>query len=298
MRFGLPTDPITTFQHSEDSPKFAGTEFSEVRAREIAIWHTKNVHLGDVPPVMRLPTLLSLYIRVRHGIGGYHEVHEAWDDLGSGGMGLAMLLQWGLDSAQSVSAQDSTDPVFVGAGDIAGCGAACTGDKLLPNSSTTSSTLHPLQQRSSPPETTRTTKAPYLSTIPATALNLLPTPTGASSRLSPSPAQATTSTRRLAPPGYFDYFSATPSAPVPNTPDNPGLTPGRGYYSYDLGSWHIISLNSNCSFVDGGVAGNGCAAGSDQVTWLKKILQPTRTRARLPIGTIHSSARDRRAGAR
>ena len=91
--------------------------------------------------------------------------------------------QWGLDSAQSVSAQDSTDPVFVGAGDRAMARPAQV-TKLLPNSSTTSSTLHPLQQRSSPPETTRTTKAPYLSTIPATALNLLPTPTGASSRLS------------------------------------------------------------------------------------------------------------------
>jgi hypothetical protein len=51
--------------------------------------------------------------------------------------------------------------------------------------------------------------------------------------------------------GYFDYFSATPSAPVPNTPDNPGLTPGKGYYSYDLGSWHVISLNSNISMAIG-----------------------------------------------
>jgi len=59
---------------------------------------------------------------------------------------------------------------------------------------------------------------------------------------------------------------------VPNTTANPGLTPGKGYYSYDLGSWHIISLNSNCSFVDGGVAGNGCAAGSDQERWLKADL--------------------------
>jgi len=51
--------------------------------------------------------------------------------------------------------------------------------------------------------------------------------------------------------GYFDYFSATPAAPVPNTPENPGLTPGQGYYSYDLGSWHILSLNSNISMAIG-----------------------------------------------
>ena len=44
------------------------------------------------------------------------------------GMGLAMLLSVGfLGSEGSISAQDSTDPVFVGAGDIASCArtAAC-----------------------------------------------------------------------------------------------------------------------------------------------------------------------------
>ena len=39
---------------------------------------------------------------------------------------------------------------------------------------------------------------------------------------------------------------------MPNTDANPGLRPGKGYYSYDLGTWHIISLNSNCSKVSGG----------------------------------------------
>ena len=58
---------------------------------------------------------------------------------------------------------------------------------------------------------------------------------------------------------YFDYFSARngfqpPAAPVPNDPvndDNHGLTFGEGYYSYDLGSWHIVALNSNCEKVGG-----------------------------------------------
>ena len=55
---------------------------------------------------------------------------------------------------------------------------------------------------------------------------------------------------------YFDYFSALngfkqPRAPVPNTTANPGLTPGKGYYSYDRGSWHIVALNSNCNKVGG-----------------------------------------------
>jgi hypothetical protein len=65
---------------------------------------------------------------------------------------------------------------------------------------------------------------------------------------------------------YFDYFSAqngfnVPVAPVPNTTDNPGLTKGKGYYSYNLGSWHIVVLNSNCDYT-------GCDSTSAQAKWL------------------------------
>src|SRR5215204_2698173 len=71
---------------------------------------------------------------------------------------------------------------------------------------------------------------------------------------------------------YFDYFSAQngfqpPAAPVPNDPDNDhGLTFGEGYYSYDLGSWHIVALNSNCDKV------GGCEASSPQGQWLQMDL--------------------------
>jgi acid phosphatase type 7 len=71
---------------------------------------------------------------------------------------------------------------------------------------------------------------------------------------------------------YFDYFSAQngfqpPAAPVPNDPDNNhGLTFGEGYYSYDLGSWHIVALNSNCD------KGGGCDASSPQGQWLQRDL--------------------------
>jgi acid phosphatase type 7 len=40
---------------------------------------------------------------------------------------------------------------------------------------------------------------------------------------------------------------------------------GRGYYSYDLGAWHIVVLNTNCDAEGVG----GCAPGSPQETWLK-----------------------------
>jgi hypothetical protein len=73
---------------------------------------------------------------------------------------------------------------------------------------------------------------------------------------------------------YFDYFSAIngfkqPPAPVPNTARNPGLTPGKGYYSYDKGSWHIVVLNSNCNKV------GGCEKTSTQGKWLRNNLANT-----------------------
>src|SRR5215212_4190776 len=71
---------------------------------------------------------------------------------------------------------------------------------------------------------------------------------------------------------YFDYFSGLngfkpEAAPVPNEPENDhGLTFGEGYYSYDLGSWHIVALNSNCDKV------GGCEASSPQGQWLQRDL--------------------------
>ncbi len=43
---------------------------------------------------------------------------------------------------------------------------------------------------------------------------------------------------------------------------------GKGYYSYDLGAWHIVVLNTNCDAPSVG----GCAADSQQEQWLRKDL--------------------------
>lgn len=56
--------------------------------------------------------------------------------------------------------------------------------------------------------------------------------------------------------GYFQYWGAK-AGPR-----------GKGYYSYDLGDWHIVVLNTNC----GVKALGGCASGSPQETWLKEDL--------------------------
>lgn len=44
-------------------------------------------------------------------------------------------------------------------------------------------------------------------------------------------------------------------------------TPFDGWYSYDLGAWHIVVLNSMCA--DGSGEGPSCAAGSPQLRWLE-----------------------------
>ena len=56
----------------------------------------------------------------------------------------------------------------------------------------------------------------------------------------------------------------------------PGRQRGKGWYSYDVGSWHLVALNSNCDRV-------GCAAGSQQEQWLRADLaaHPTTLHARL-----------------
>jgi len=54
--------------------------------------------------------------------------------------------------------------------------------------------------------------------------------------------------------GYFDYFGAAAGER------------DRGYYSYRLGPWHIVVLNSNCPEV------GGCDSGSPQAQWLRANL--------------------------
>jgi len=75
--------------------------------------------------------------------------------------------------------------------------------------------------------------------------------------------------------GYFEYFGSRAGEP------------GKGYYSYDLGTWHIIALNSNIPV----------EAGSPQDQWLREDLASHPTVCtlaywhypRFSSGTVHGS---------
>ncbi len=63
--------------------------------------------------------------------------------------------------------------------------------------------------------------------------------------------------------GYYGYFGAAAGDPA------------AGYYSYDLGAWHVIAINSNCMSI------GGCGAGSPEEVWLRADLAAHRTECTL-----------------
>jgi hypothetical protein len=133
-----------------------------------------------------------------------------------------------------------TDPVLVGAGDIAECGQ--------PGAEQTAKLLDTIE-----------------GTIFTTGDNAYPNgsaadyancydPTWGRHKARTRPAIGNHDYHTPGAPAYFDYFGAAAGER------------GKGYYSYDLGAWHIVVLNSNCADID------GCQAGSPQEQWLRADL--------------------------
>ena len=54
--------------------------------------------------------------------------------------------------------------------------------------------------------------------------------------------------------------------------------PARGYYSYELGAWHVVVLNTNCR------PAGGCGAPSPQNDWLRRDLASHPARCTLAYG--------------
>ena len=91
-------------------------------------------------------------------------------------------------------------------------------------------------------------------------------PSGAPTR-SPTRASATPSTTRPAPRASSTTSRASGSpARIGTTAGADASNYASGYYSFDIGAWHLIALNSNCAEV------GGCGTGSPQEMWLKNDL--------------------------
>ncbi len=139
-----------------------------------------------------------------------------------------------------------TDPVLVGAGDIASCSS--TGDEatatLLDNIAGTVVTLGDNVYDSGTATEYTNCYGPSWGRHKA--------------RTKPTPGNHEYNTANAS--GYYGYFGSLAG------------DPSKGYYSYDLGNWHIIVLNSNsdCSTIS-------CAAGSAQEQWLRADLAANQT---------------------
>jgi len=100
------------------------------------------------------------------------------------------------------------------------------------------------------------------------------------SRIRPAPGNHEYRTSDAAP--YFSYFGSAAG------------DPDEGWYSFDLGDWHLIALNSNCEDV------GGCDEGSPQEEWLRADLAANESRCTLAFwhaprfssGERHGSTRE------
>ncbi|HVW33425.1 MAG TPA: metallophosphoesterase, partial [Acidimicrobiia bacterium] len=146
------------------------------------------------------------------------------------------------------SQPDNRVATLVGAGDIASCGSN-------PATSKAEATAQLLEAIPSDPSTVVFTAGDnaYSSGSASEYKNCYDATWGSQKyRTRPSPGNHEYNTTGAA--GYFGYFGAVAGQP------------GQGWYSYDLGAWHVVVLNSNCSSV------GGCQAGSAQEKWLRADL--------------------------
>ncbi|HTN71477.1 MAG TPA: metallophosphoesterase [Methylomirabilota bacterium] len=140
-------------------------------------------------------------------------------------------------SYPAVTSSQLTDAVIVGAGDIAGC------DRI--EAEATAKLLDDIAG------TVFTAGDNAYPTGRVVDFNKCYDPTWGRhrSRTRPAPGNHDYVTLQATP--YFNYFGASAGPP------------GRGYYSYNLGAWHIISLNSNT---------NASSWGKAQEDWLRQDL--------------------------
>ena len=144
-------------------------------------------------------------------------------------------------ASRTLASADGHDPVLVAAGDIAACQddnrAAETAALIGPDVAVIAS----LGDHAYEDATARQFAECY-------------EPTWGSLRARTRPA-----------PGNHDYHS-TDAEPYYSYFGDAAGDPQQGWYSYDLGAWHIVVLNSECGEI------GGCGRDSAQVTWLRADL--------------------------
>src|SRR5437660_2895914 len=145
------------------------------------------------------------------------------------------------ESSSTSTSTAGSDPVLVGAGDIASC------DDLAGAYAT----------------------AKLIDKIPGTvfAAGDLAYPNGSDADFQNcyGPTWGRFKDRTRPSPGNHEYHSTGASGYVHYFGGIAG-DPTKAYYSYDLGQWHIVSLNSECSTV------GGCGLDSEQGKWLEHDL--------------------------
>lgn len=154
---------------------------------------------------------------------------------------LALLACGAPAPAQELTPPPASDPALVGAGDIADCseiGWARKTAELIEKIDGTVFTLGDHAYESGTPAEFSRCYAPTWGRF--------------KDRTRPTPGNHDYGTSGAA--GYFAYFGAAAGDPK------------KGYYSYELGAWHVIVVNSNCRQV------GGCRRGSPQHTWLREDL--------------------------
>ena len=155
-------------------------------------------------------------------------------------------------SVGAVASGASTDAVLVGAGDVADCsldkGAATA--TLLEG---IAGTVFTAGDNAYPDGTAQQFSDCYD-----------PTWGRQKARTRPAAGNHDWETKDLA--GYLGYFGAAATSPE-----------GSSWYSYELGSWHVIVLDSDCSKIE------GCGADSSQGRWLTADLAASKALCTLAI---------------
>lgn len=154
-----------------------------------------------------------------------------------------------VDDGSSIVLGHPSDPVLVGAGDIASCGT----DPFSSGAEQTALLLDDILLGESDVSVFTAGDGAYLDgTLTEFQTCYDPTWGRHFDWTNPSPGNHEYNTPGAE--GYFTYFGARAG------------DPSKGYYSYDIGSWHVVALNSNCSQI------GGCDVGSPQNTWLRADL--------------------------